>query len=144
MTMRAVFLALLLATVGGCGGQSSDLDMSTFYGEWEVETERTLKRVGASQEFGGVNGSESAAALRDLMPKLRIRITAQELAFIREGEAASFAYAVESSNPTSVTAQVAQSHQDVSIVFALIEGQYMNYKSTASRRMDDLVWKRVD
>ena len=77
-----------------------------------------------------------------MMEKMKIKLTETEMIYLRGSKEIKVPYTVKSSDKTSITISAKQGSIDAAVVFTLIDGEYMSFKSSGSDDMAYYVWKK--
>lgn len=140
--MRKVMLTMVLCMAGCSGVLAGDLGMSNFIGLWEVDFDRTMEEGKKSPKYDDKMAERMPAMIQRMMKKMTIKFTDKEMIYFMGTNEVTFPYSIKSSDSTSVTVSMKQGSNEATVVFTLIRGKYMNFKSSASDDMDYYVWKK--
>jgi hypothetical protein len=136
--MHKALLVFAFVFIAGAA-LAENLDMSRFVGLWGVDYERTMEEGKKSPKY---DAEKMPAMIKGMMTKMKIRLTDSEMIYVRGAREVKMPYTVTSSDARSVTAGVSQGSQEITLTFILIDGEYMNFKSSGSDDMAYYVWKR--
>ena len=140
--MRQFILVTLLAITSGCGGSVGELDIGSLIGVWEVDFDRTMEEAKKSPKYDEAMAERMPKIVKRMMARMKIKLTGTELIYLRGEKEIVLPYEVTSSNANSITVTVKSGTEEATVVFTLIDGAYMNLKSSASDDMDYYVWKK--
>jgi hypothetical protein len=140
--MNKIILTLALSVVWSSTALAGNLEMTAFTGQWEVDFDRTMEEVKKSPKYDEAMAEQMPAIVKRMMSKMKIKITDQEMIYLLGTKEMALPYSVTSSDTESVTVSIQQGPEEVAVAFTLIEGQCMNFKSSASDDMHFYVWKR--
>ena len=140
--MRTVIMVMALSAVWGCGANVEELDMSKFTGMWEVDFDRTLEEGKKSPKYDETMATRMPDMIKRMMATMKVKLTDKEMIYLRGTKEVVIPYTVKSSDHTSVTVTIKQGPEEATAVFTLIDGNYMNFKSSASDDMHYYVWKK--
>lgn len=140
--MRKVILAMALSAIWCSTTLAANMDMSKFVGQWEVDYDRTLTEGKKSPKYNEKMAERMPAMIKRLMAKMKIKLTEKEMTYIMGTKEMKLPYSVKSADAKSVTISIKQGQKEVTVVFTLIDGKYMNFKSSGSDDMHYYVWKK--
>ncbi len=113
-----------------------------FLGEWSVNIERTLEEVKKSPKYNPEDAANMSEMLKKVISMMRIEVKDRELISSRGNRRTVLPYTLKSSGDDTVTLSVLASGKEVEIKLSLIDGKYMNLKSSATDDMDYYIWER--
>ena len=113
-----------------------------FVGEWSVDFDRTMELVKESPKYSEKDAERMPAIIKRMMGMMKIRITPEQLTYLRGEKEMSLAYTVSESSDTKAILNVPVQDQEVSMTLTLIDEEFMNFKSSGSDDMDFYVWMR--
>ena len=140
--MRKIMLVMVLSVVWGCGAIDEDLDMSKFTGLWEVDFDRTMEEGKKSPKYDEKMATRLPDMIKRMMATMKVKLTDTEMIYLRGTKEVVIPYTVDSSDQKSVTVTMKQGPEEATAVFTLIDGMYMNFKTSASDDMHYYVWKK--
>ena len=140
--MRKIMLVMVLSVVWGCGAIDEDLDMSTFTGLWEVDFDRTMEEGKKSPKYDEKMATRMPDMIKRMMATMKVKLTDKEMIYLRGTKEVVIPYTVNSSDQKSVTVTMKKETEEATAVFTLIDGEYMNFKASASDDMHYYVWKK--
>ena len=140
--MRKIILAMALLGICSSCALDGNLDMSKFIGLWEVDYARTMEAGKKSPKYNEKDAERMPAMIKRMMEKMKIKLTETEMIYLRGSKEIKVPYTVKSSDKTSITISAKQGSIDAAVVFTLIDGEYMSFKSSGSDDMAYYVWKK--
>lgn len=140
--MKKIIVASLIFCLWA--GPSSAADAVKFTGEWKIDLERTLEEAKKSPKFKPEQAESLNRSMARVAGELSLRITDKEVVLIPGAKEVSFPYTVESGSDTSVVLAVNEKGNSVKLTLTLIEGKFLNMKSSGSDDMDFFVWKKSE
>ena len=141
--MRTKILSVIVITVCvllvGCRKPGSGTN--PFVGRWSVQLDRTMAE---GQKHLKKDGAKMVRFATTMMNPVSLEITAEKMVFHREKQKEVRQYTVKSRDDEAGIMTVASKAdgKKIEIVFSLIEGKYMNFKSAGSDDMNYYVWER--
>ena len=118
---------------------AGNLEINTFIGVWTVDYDRTMEEGKKSPKY---DAERMPAMIKGMMAKMKIKLTDTEMIYLRGAKEMKFPYSVTSSDAQSVTITANPGPQEITIVFTLVDGEYMQFKSSGSDDMKYYVWKQ--
>ena len=137
--MHKSIATIALMLVVGSAAAADSLDVSTFIGLWGVDYDHTMEEGKKSPKY---DAERMPAMIKGMMAKMKIKLTEREMIYLRGAKEIKLPYSVTSSDAQSLTVSVNQGPQEVTVTFTLIDGEYMNFKSSGSDDMAYYVWKK--
>tara|TARA_R100000027_G_scaffold7146_1_gene5484 strand:+ start:2654 stop:3109 length:456 start_codon:yes stop_codon:yes gene_type:complete len=113
-----------------------------FVGEWSVDFDRTMELAKESPKYSEKDAERMPATVQRMMKMMKIRITPEELAYLRGKKEMSLPYSILESTDTKAILSVPVRGQEVTMTFTLIDDEFMNFTSSGSDDMDYYVWTK--
>lgn len=137
--LTVITVCVLLVGCKKSGGPGAN----PFVGKWSVHLERTLAEGKKSPKYDKENESKMVGFITSMMGSMRLEITDDKIVYLRGEKKISHQYTVKSRDDKGVSMTVTSKvgDKEIEIVFRLIEGEYMNFKSTGSDDMDYYIWE---
>jgi len=123
-------------------GAAKDMGIAAFAGLWEVDFDRTMEEGKKSPKYDKTTAERMPDMIKKMMAMMKVKVTDKEMVYLRGTRKMAFPFAVKSSDEKSVTGTMKLGPNEATVVFTLIDGVYMNFKSSASDDMDYYVWKK--
>lgn len=142
--MRKTILAMLLVTVLGHGAFAEPLDIESFTGLWEVDFDRTMEAAKQSPKYDPAEAERMPDMIKRMMGKMKIRLTGTEMVYLRGSREMALPFSVSAADEASLTLGVKQGDQEATIVLNLIDGEFLNFKSSGSDDMDYYIWRKAE
>jgi hypothetical protein len=140
--MRKAILTMVLSVVCISGALAGNLKISKFVGLWDVDFDRTMEEAKKSPKYNEKEAERMPAMIKRMMGKMKIKLTDKQMIYVRGTKEVVFPYSVKSSDDKSVTIEIRKGDDTATVAFILIDGKYMNFKSSASDDMHYYVWKK--
>lgn len=119
-------------------------DTSVFVGEWTINTAKTLEAGKKSPKYNPDDQAIVEKVVNRMAKVLKLKVTPQEMIYLQKGKEIKFPYTATQSTKTKMVAQASIQDKQVTITFTLIDGKWMNMKSTGTDDMDYYIWQRVE
>ncbi len=141
--MHRTILIMVLSLACCCGAFAKDLDMSKFAGLWEVNFDATMEEAKKSPKYDEKMAERLPDMVKRLMAVMKVRLNDEEMVYLRGTREMAIPYRFKSSDDKSVTVSMTQGPSEATtVVFTLIGGKHMNFKSSASDDMHYYVWQK--
>ncbi len=137
----------LLVGVSGCKKASepvSEPSGNPFVGTWVIDYDRSLAEAANSPKYTPADAEKMPAIIQKLMERMKIQISDTEIVYIMGDRRQALAYTVISQDGDGLVAEAQAGDEKASVTFTLIDGKYMNFKSSASDDMDYYIWKPAE
>lgn len=138
--MYRFIMTLTAVLTMSCAAFAGHLEISRFAGDWVVDYDRTLEAGKKSPKY---DAERMPAMIKSMMEKMKIRMTENEMIYLRGKKELKIPFTVKSSDEKTLTVSVTQGNEQVTIVFTLIDGACMNFKSSGSDDMDFFIWTKA-
>ncbi len=142
--MRKVIIIAAILGMLSSASFGDNLDMSKFVGLWKVNFERTMEEAKKSPKYREEDAERMPAMIKRMMAKMKIEISDKDMSYIRGANKMTLPYTFTSSDTKSATVNVKQGPKEASMVFYLIDGEFMNFKSSASDDMHFYIWEKEE
>jgi len=115
-----------------------------FVGKWVIHLERTMAESKKSPKYDEKDEAKMAGFFTSMMDSVGLEITGDKMIYARGDRKTAQPYKVKSRDDSAgkMTATSEAGGQKVEIAFTLIDGKYMNFKSSGTDDMDYYVWER--
>ena len=117
-------------------------DIDPFIGKWSVNVEKTFEEIQSSTKFNPENAETDKKILSSLAGLMRIELSNSSITYIRGKKSRVIPYKINSSTPSSFTAEVVINEKSFTLSFRLLDGEFLNMKSTGSDDMDFYIWQK--
>ena len=131
-------------SIAGCKEGSEPVaepEAHAFIGTWIIDYDRSLEEAKNSPDYTPAAAEKMPAFIKKLMEQMKLQITDSEIVYMMGENRQAMAYTIESQTATSLVANAHAGENRASMNFTLIDGQYMNLKSSASDDMTYYIWK---
>ena len=139
--MRKLIVGIVLAVFWVPGALSEGMDIGEFVGHWEVDFDRTMEEVKKSPEYNPEDAEKLPKIVKRMMQRMKIRIEPDNVVYWMGKRQEAFPFTVTAASDTTVTANTEQHGKTATFVLTLVEGRYMNLKSSTSDDLDYYIWK---
>ena len=119
-------------------------DMSQFLGMWRVDFERTMEAAKKSPKYSAQDAERLPPIIKRMMGMMAIELADSNMRYIRGSRETTLPYKVKAASGDSATVVFTHGDKTFDVYFTLIDGNYMNFKSTGSDDMDFYIWKRSE
>ena len=140
--MKKIIMAMALLAICVSCASDGTMDMSKFIGLWEVDYTRTMEAGKNSPKYSEKDAERMPAMIKRIMATMKIQLTETEMIYLRGSKEVKVPYSVKSADKHSVTISVKQDSIEATVIFTLIDGEYMRFKSSGSDDMAYYVWKK--
>jgi len=114
-------------------------------GTWEIDVNRTLQETKRSQTLDEAMTQKLSARITADAERMKLQVTDTNLVYTIGKNDTLMPYSLVSSDETGMTVTVKRPAQEVTLVFTLIDGEFMNMRSTTSN-LDPVnrnIWKKA-
>ena len=122
----------------------NDDAMNKFLGLWHVDFERTMEAAKKSPKYSAKDAERLPAMVKKMVQMMQIKLANDSMSYVRGSREMNLPYRVKTASGDSATVSCSRGNKTFDVRFTLIEGKYMNFKSTASDDMDYYIWKRTE
>lgn len=119
-------------------------DMGHFIGLWRVDFERTMEEAKKSPKYSAKDAERLPTIIKKMMEMMAIKLADGSMSYARGSRETTLPYKVKTASGNSATVAFTHGDKTFDVRFTLIDGNYMNFKSTASDDMDYYIWKRSE
>jgi len=137
-----VSIVLLLACILSPAATANDA--SVFVGEWTINTAKTLEAGKKSPKYNPDDQAIFEKVVNRMAKALKLKVTPQKMIYLQNGKEIKVPYTVTQSTKTKMVAQTSIQDKQVTITFTLIDGEWMNMKSSGTDDMDYYIWQRAE
>ena len=135
-------LASLLSLLS-LAGHAAALDASKLAGLWEVDFDRTMEELKKSPKYKPEDIEKMPAMIKGMMARMKVKFSEKEFAFVQGGKEMSLPYTVQSETGASSVLAVKQGNQEQTLTVTLVDGKFLNVKSSGSHDLDYYIWKHA-
>ena len=139
--LRSFLTALLSLMI--LAGHAAALDASKFVGLWEVDFDRTMEELKKSPKYKPEDIEKMPAMIKGMMARMKVKFSEKEFTFVQGGEEMSLPYTVKSETGASSVLAVKPEGKDETLTVTLIDGKFLNVKSSDSNDLDYYIWKHA-
>ncbi|MDJ0703692.1 MAG: hypothetical protein QNJ46_10470 [Leptolyngbyaceae cyanobacterium MO_188.B28] len=118
--------------------------LGEFQGLWGVDYDLTLEEVKKSPDYSQEELDQMPEIIKGMLAMMQIQISGNGLIYRRGSTETSLPCSVEEVSGASTLAVCTVKDQAVEVTFTLINGEYMNLKSSGSDDLDFYIWKRIE
>jgi hypothetical protein len=123
---------------------AGDNEMNSFLGLWRVDFERTMEAAKKSPKYSAKDAERLPAMVKKMMGMMKIKLADGNMSYVRGAKEISIPYRVKTASRNSATVACSHGDKTFDVRFTLIDGNYMNFKSSASDDMHYYIWKRSE
>ena len=118
--------------------------LGEFQGLWSVDYELTLEEVKKSPNYSQEEFNQMPAIIERMLAMMQIQISGNELIYRRGSTETVLPCSTERVSGSATFAVCTVQGQTVEVKFTLIDGEYMNLKSSGSDDLDFYIWERIE
>lgn len=119
-------------------------EMTPFLGLWHVDFERTMEAAKKSPKYSAKDAERLPLMVKKMMGMMKIKLADGSMSYVRGSKEISIPYKVKTASGNSATVACSHGDKTFDVRFTLIDGNYMNFKSSASDDMHYYIWKRSE
>ena len=116
-------------------------DLFPFVGKWSVNPELTLENSKNSFKYKP-GDEEEMRGFVELMKMMTVEIDTNKMVYRWGSGSSAISFNTKEATSTSAIVVGNRKGKDFTLTFALINGQYMNFKSSGSDDMNYYIWQR--
>ena len=145
MNIKKIFMqCIIVLLIVFVNTSSYASGINTFYGTWGVDFERTIEETKNSPKYSQEQADKMPNMIKRMMNMMKIRITESEMIYLRGEKEIAYHFRVVEETENSARIECSVNEQTFHIDFTLLEGAYMNFKSSGSDDMNYYIWKLAD
>ena len=146
-TTLIVTITVLAMSLLGCKKEADTppVPKNPFIGKWTVDYDRTMEETKKSPKYKPEVDQLFGMLIKNMVEKMKLEITSATMIYSKDQQEQVVAYTITSTGADgkTLTATSPAGEEEVQITFTLVDGDYMNFKSTGSDDMDYYIWKRT-
>lgn len=139
-SLRSLLAVLSLVYLAS---HAAALDASKFAGLWEVDFDRTMEELKKSPKYKPEDIEKMPAMIKGMMARMKVKFSEKEFAFVQGGKEMSLPYTVQSETANSTVLAVRADGKDQTLTVTLVDGKFLNVKSSGSNDLDYYIWKHA-
>ncbi len=140
-SLRSLVAALLCLFY--LGGHAAALDAAKFNGLWEVDFDRTMEELKKSPKYKPEDIEKMPAMIKGMMARMKVKFSEKEFTFVQGGKEMSLPYTVQGETGASAVLAVKAGGKDQTLTVTLVDGKFLNVKSSDSNDLDYYIWKHA-